>query len=138
IQSRAQIPVLCGGSGLYIEAALKGNSFLGIPMNVERQAELELFTADQLEKLFDKLSDEVKSVLNKETKRRMIRAIIIQEYLHDHPDFKTVTMPEFEFCIAGVAIDREARRQKISDRLSFRMNHGLIEEVEWLLSHYLS
>lgn len=133
-----KIPILCGGSGLYIEAALKGHSFLGIPMNSVRQEELEQMDERQLKMLFEQLSDHVKESLNSETKRRMIRAIIIQEYLDANPDFKTNKKPEFQYTIVGLDIDREQRRQKITDRLNDRLNNGLIEEVEWLLRHYLT
>lgn len=138
IHGKENVPILCGGSGLYIEAALKGGSFLGIPMNRERQAELEKLEDDQLKTLFEGLSARVKSVLNNETRRRMIRAIVVDEFLENNPDFKTVDNPEMNYTIFGIDIDRELRRQKISDRLSFRMNNGLIEEVEWLLDNYLT
>ncbi|MBD3635926.1 MAG: tRNA (adenosine(37)-N6)-dimethylallyltransferase MiaA [Crocinitomicaceae bacterium] len=138
IHDRKAVPILCGGSGLYIEAALQGNSYLGIPMNKTRQKELEQLTDKALGQLFDQLSDRVKQDLNKETRRRIIRAIIIDEYLKEHPDFKTVEIPAFKYTVVGVKIDRETRRDKISKRLSYRMNNGLIEEVEWLLDNYLT
>ena len=138
IHQRGKSIILCGGSGLYIETALKGNSFLGIPMNEDRREELEKLTDDELKANFAQISDRVKEVINDETRRRMIRAIIVDEHLKKDPSFKTVDIPEFTYTIVGVDIDRDTRRQKISDRLSYRMNNGLIEEVEWLLDNYLT
>ena len=138
INQKSKTPILCGGSGLYIETALKGNSFLGIPMEKDRREALEELSEEELLEAYDNTSEKVRNVINNETSRRMVRAIIVDEYLKEHPNFKTIDIPEFQYTIIGVDIERELRRQKISDRLSFRMNNGLIEEVEWLLENYLS
>lgn len=138
IHDRSKTAVLCGGSGLYIETALKGNSFLGIPMNEDRRKALEQLEMAELQKMFGELSEQVQKKLDPGTKRRIIRAIIVDEYLKDHPDFQTVEIPPFYYTIFGTEISRERRREKITNRLSYRLNHGMIEEVEWLLDHYLT
>lgn len=138
VHSRSKVPILCGGSGLYIETALKGNSFLGIPMNETRRNYLDQLSDKELEELYQQTDKSVRDILNKDTKRRMIRAIVVDEYLKQNPEFKTINIPDMDYTIVGVNIERELRRQKISDRLSYRMNHGLIEEVEGLLENYLS
>lgn len=138
IHDRQHVPILCGGSGLYIEAALKGSSYLGIPMNQTRVEELELLPDQELMKMFESTSPEIQKNLNAETKRRIIRAIIVDEYLKHHPEFKTVEIPEFKNTIVGIEVDRELRREKITNRLSYRLNNGMIEEVEWLLDNYLT
>ncbi|UKN02425.1 tRNA (adenosine(37)-N6)-dimethylallyltransferase MiaA [Paracrocinitomix mangrovi] len=138
IVSRGKTPILCGGSGLYLEAALKGSSYLGIPMNEERRGELEKLGLEELQVIFEGLSEQVKRDLNNETKRRVIRAIIVDEYLKENPNFKTVDIPDFDFTIIGVDVSREVRRNKITKRLKHRVENGMIEEVEWLLQNYLT
>ena len=138
IVERNNVPILCGGSGLYIESALKGNTYLGIPMNKEREKELSVLSTTELEVLYAKLSSKVRENLNSETRRRMIRAIIVDEYLQQHPDFETVHIPEFKYTIFGIDISREKRRQKITKRLKHRLENGLIEEVEQLLQKHLT
>ncbi|MEZ4924058.1 MAG: tRNA (adenosine(37)-N6)-dimethylallyltransferase MiaA [Crocinitomicaceae bacterium] len=138
IKQNNKVPILCGGSGLYIEAALKGNSYLGIPMNEQKQQELEGYSLEELNALFDQIDPKIKENLNNETKRRMVRAIIIDNFLKENPEFKTVDKPEFYHTIIGIDIDRELRREKITNRLSYRLNNGMIEEVQWLLDHYLT
>ncbi|MEX1001324.1 MAG: tRNA (adenosine(37)-N6)-dimethylallyltransferase MiaA [Crocinitomicaceae bacterium] len=138
IHSRGKTAILCGGSGLYIDAALNGSSFLGIPMDKKRQAELEKLSEEQLRQQFESLSKRVRESLNDETKRRLIRAIIIDEHLQQHPDFETVTIPPFNTTIFGIDISREKRRKNITQRLAERLENGLIEEVEYLLDHHLS
>jgi tRNA dimethylallyltransferase len=138
IHERANVPILCGGSGLYIESALKGNSYLGIPMNKDKVDELEQLSEEDLNKMFRQINPEIQQNLNNETKRRTIRAIIVDEFLKANPDFKTVEIPAFHNTIIGIDIDRDKRREKITNRLSYRLNNGMIEEVEWLLENYLT
>lgn len=138
LKSRSKRGILCGGSGLYIESALKGNSFLGIPMQEERKKELQLLSDQELSDLHSKVSELVKNQLSANTRGRIIRAVIVDEYLKEHPDFKPREIPEFNYTIYGVDIDRELRRHRIEKRLKFRLENGLIEEAERLYENGLS
>ena len=133
IHASGNTPILCGGSGLYIEAALKGNSFLGIPMKKSRQAELEQQSDEELQQQFDQLSDKVKRALDSGTRRRIIRAIIVDEYLKANPNFQSVEIPPFKYTIFGIDISRDERRTRITERLMHRLENGMIEEVVALL-----
>lgn len=138
VKTNGKFPILCGGSGLYIETALRGGSFLGIPSRPERIIELDKWTDEFLDKRFSECSELVRKQLNPTTRQRKIRAIEIDDFLSQNRSWKPITPIENKTLIIGIDIDRDLRRQKISDRLSYRMNNGLIEEVEKLLANGLS
>ena len=138
VKANGKFPILCGGSGLYIETALNGGSFLGIPSRPERIIQLDQWTDELLEKRFSECSELVRKQLNPTTRQRKIRAIEIDDFLSQNTSWKPATPILNNSLIIGIDIDRDLRRQKISDRLSYRMNHGLIEEVETLLANGLS
>ncbi len=138
VKENGKFPILCGGSGLYIETALNGGSFLGIPSRPERIIQLDQWTDELLEKRFSECSELVRKQLNPTTRQRKIRAIEIDDFLSQNTSWKPATPILNNSLIIGIDIDRDLRRQKISDRLSYRMNHGLIEEVETLLANGLS
>lgn len=136
IQNRGKFPILCGGSGLYIETALRGNSFLGIPPDEDREAILSSLPKAEIEEQYNSLPERLKKKLSATTLKRKVRAIIIHEYLVANPSWKSREIPAFHPLIIGVNIDRELRRKKITNRLRFRLDHGMIEEVEELIDVY--
>jgi len=135
IQNNA-VPVLCGGSGMYIEAILRNYNLLEVPENTELREELEKFT---LEELTQKLA-QYKKLHNKtdvDTKKRAIRAIEIEEYYKQH-HLNSPTYPSLNSLTIGLDIDREIRRQKITQRLKQRIDEGMIDEVRNLLQQGIS
>lgn len=138
IEQRNKLPILCGGSGLYIETALRGNSFLGIPTDENLWSRLKEVTEVELEAEYQNIDPAIQVKLNALTKARRIRAIEIANYLEAYPNWKPTALPKLNPLIIGVEIDRDLRRDKITRRLSDRMNNGLIEEVEDLLANGLS
>jgi len=138
ITERNKQAILCGGSGLYIETALNGNVFLGIPPNDKLRDDLNKISTEELESLWHQLPEDLKQRLDNSTDKRMIRSIEINVYLMTHPNWQPPTYPNFKNIIIGVDIDRELRRQKITKRLSFRLNNGMYEEVESLLKNGLT
>lgn len=138
ILANKNIPILCGGSGLYIETALQGNSFLGIPMNEKLREEYESFTDEELEQIYQQLPQNYKDKLPGQTRGRKIRAIEIIQYLLRNPEFESVELPDFNYTIIGTDLSREKRRAKITSRLKERLDNGLIEEAELLLAKNLS
>ena len=131
IRSRGRIPILCGGTGLYIQAATSGYSLPQVPPNEELRAELELYDIEDLrEKLAElgPLPDE--GVM--QSKRRVIRALEVALYKKDHPVQKTSFLPKNPYFI-GTLVDREERNARIDSRLDSRLQNGLIEEVKGLL-----
>lgn len=131
VKSKGKIPVLCGGTGLYIESVLKGYKLLDVPENPALRQSLKDKNIDELEKIlksYKKLHNktEVDSV------QRAVRAIEIEEYyLRQEPDKQEY--PPIDSLIVGINIDRELRREKITLRLKTRLEEGMVEEVRKLL-----
>jgi tRNA dimethylallyltransferase len=134
IVAKKHIPILCGGSGLYIETALSGNDFLGIPENSELREKLKALHIDELKSLWHEMDEKFKNKLDDSTEQKIIRSLEIAHYISNHPEWKPTEYPDIKSIIFGIDIDREKRREKITKRLSYRLNHGLIQEVEKLLN----
>ena len=137
IISRGKTPILCGGTGLYIEAVLKGYQLSPVPQNPALRASLEGKTLDELTQILVELKQQNGSTMHNKTDvdscQRAIRAIEIETYnLHTPTDHRE--MPPVDSLIIGVNIDREARREKISRRLKTRLEEGMIDEVKGLLA----
>ena len=137
IRSRGVVPILCGGTGLYIEAVLKGYKLSPVPQNPELRARLEGKTLDELTKMLVELKAQNNSTMHNKTDvdscQRAIRAIEIETYNLEHPVPRR-ELPPVESLIIGVNIDREARREKITRRLKARLEEGMIDEVRGLLA----
>lgn len=136
IQERGKFPILCGGSGLYIEAAIKGYKLIHVPVNEKRRQVLEKLTLEELTQILA----EMKRMHNKtdvDTKKRAVRAIEIEEYYADHPEIEH-HFPEINALNIGIKFDRQSRRKRITTRLKQRLEEGMIEEVQKLLDSGIS
>ena len=137
IRSRGVVPVLCGGTGLYIEAVLKGYKLSPVPQNPELRARLEGKTLNELTQMLVELKTQNGSVMHNKTDvdscQRAIRAIEIETYNLEHPVPRR-ELPPVDSLIIGVNIDREARREKITRRLKARLEEGMIDEVKGLMA----
>ena len=137
IIGRGKTPILCGGTGLYIEAVLKGYQLSPVPQNPELRARLEGKTLDELTQMLTELKAQTGSNMHNKTDvdscQRAIRAIEIEEY-NLHTPMPKRELPPIDSLIIGVNIDREARREKITRRLKTRLEEGMIEEVRGLLA----
>lgn len=131
IRQRGMIPVLCGGTGMYLEAVLKGYRLLPVPENPELRREL---AGKSLEELTSILSSYKKlhNSTDVDTVKRAVRAIEIEEYYKEQ-DVQTRAFPEIKSLIIGVEISREQRREKITRRLKQRLEEGMVDEVKGLL-----
>ncbi len=129
---RAVFPVLCGGSGLYVEAVLKAYKLLAVPVN---EALRETLKGKSIEELAQILSTyrKLHNVTDVDTVKRAVRAIEIEEYYRTHPQEES-GFPELRPLIVGVEVDREERRRRITERLHARLKNGMVEEVEKLLA----
>lgn len=136
IKQKELIPILCGGTGLYLESVLKGYRLMPVPENPELRTKLNTLSLEELTNLLK----EYKTLHNStdvDTVKRAIRAIEIEEYYAKHP------VPEREFpklnsLIIGVDIDRDLRREKITKRLKQRLDEGMIEEIKQLIAKGIS
>ncbi|WP_347838581.1 tRNA (adenosine(37)-N6)-dimethylallyltransferase MiaA [uncultured Draconibacterium sp.] len=137
IVSRKKFPVLCGGSGLYLEAVLKNYRLIEVPPNKELRKELEGKTLEELTDILKKLKPDLHNDTDVETDRRAIRAIEIEKYYAENP-IEDSAMPEISSLNVGIDFDREIRRQRITTRLKQRLDEGMLDEVQTLLDLGLS
>lgn len=136
IQSRGAQPILCGGTGLYIESVLKGYHLSPVPQNPELRKALEGKSLDELTHMLRQLKAKNGSNMHNTTDvnscQRAIRAIEIETYNLDHPTDNR-DFPAIDSVIVGVGIDRVARREKITSRLRKRLDNGMVEEIRGIL-----
>ena len=133
LRDRGFVPILCGGTGLYIEAVLKGYKLLDVPPNPALRERLREKSLPELEILLASYK-----VLHNKTDvdsvQRAIRAIEIEEFYRTQaPDVREYA--PLNSLLVGVAIDRELRREKISKRLRARLDEGMVDEVRRILSN---
>ena len=136
IRSRGAVPILCGGTGLYIEAVLKGYKLSPVPQNKELRDALEGKSLGELTQMLTKLKEKTGSNMHNKTDvdscQRAIRAIEIETYNLEHPTPRR-ELPPVDSLIIGIDINREMRREKITRRLKARLEEGMVEEVKALL-----
>lgn len=137
VVSRKKIPILCGGSGLYIEAVLNGYNLVAVPENRILRDTLESKSLDELTEILIQLKKDNGANMHNSTdvdnKKRAIRAIEIETYYKTNSQVKECHYPKIKSTIFGIDIGREERRRRISERLKQRLNSGMIEEVKVLL-----
>lgn len=132
IQSREKAAILCGGTGLYIEAVLKGYKLIHVPAEPELRESLKNKSLEELETIlsqFRTLHNSTDTI----TIKRAIRAIEIETYYQNHPEID-VSLPEIKPLIIGIDIERNRRRERITHRLEQRIKDGMIDEVQGLLN----
>jgi tRNA dimethylallyltransferase len=137
IEARGKFPVLCGGSGLYIEAVLKNYRLIEVPPNKELRKELEGKSLAELTEILKSLKPDLHNDTDVETDRRAIRAIEIEKYYAENPQMDS-EMPEINSLNIGIDFDRELRRQRITNRLKQRLDEGMLDEVQKLLDSGLT
>lgn len=136
IRSRGKLPILCGGTGLYIEAVLGGYSLSPVPQNQQLRESLEGKSLDQLTQMLVQLKQKNGSNMHNrtdvDTAQRAIRAIEIETYNLEHPTPER-QMPPVDSLVIGINIDRELRREKITRRLKARLEEGMCDEIRSLI-----
>jgi tRNA dimethylallyltransferase len=137
IQSRGKFPVLCGGSGLYLEAVLKNYRLIEVPPNKPLRKELEGKTLEELTEILKSMKPQLHNHTDIETDRRAIRAIEIEKYYAENGQDESV-MPDVNSLNIGINFDREMRRQRITKRLKQRLEEGMLDEVQKLLDSGLT
>jgi tRNA dimethylallyltransferase len=132
ITAKNKLPILCGGTGMYIESVLKGYRLLPVPENPELRASLEGKSLEELTGILEGYK-KLHNSTDVDTAKRAIRAIEIEEYYKQQPaEYRE--FPSLKSLIIGVDIDRELRREKITRRLKQRLDEGMVEEVRGLLA----
>lgn len=132
VKSRNNLPVLCGGTGLYLEAVLKGYRFVKVPENDKLRKELEHKTTEELVAILSKYKD-LHNTTDTIQRKRTIRAIEVANYQKDN-EALIKDFPKINSTIFGIHFEREIIKERITKRLKYRLkNEGMIEEVESLL-----
>lgn len=132
VKSRGSLPVMCGGSGMYVESVLRGYRLIPVPENPGLRERLENKSLEELTTILAGYKT-LHNNTDTDTKKRAIRAIEIEEYYASCP-VEERSFPEIKTLTVGVDVDREVRRERITARLLQRLGDGLVEEVERLLA----
>ena len=136
IVARGKQPILCGGTGLYIESVLKGYHLSPVPQNQALRDKLAGKSLGELTEMLAELKSQSGSKMHNKTDvdscQRAVRAIEIESHNLEHP-MENRVFPSIDSVIIGVDINRDARRAKISDRLKRRLENGMVAEVKGLL-----
>lgn len=137
MQRRNVFPVLCGGSGMYIEAVLRNYRLTRVPPNEVLRKKLAGKSLEELTAILRKYKSKLHNITDIENEKRALRAIEIGEYYASHPQEET-QMPGINSLIIGVKYDRASQRRRITERLKQRLGKGLVDEVARLLNEGLS
>ena len=129
--SRGLLPVLCGGSGLYVESILRGYEMHEVPENPALRASLEGKSLDELTEIL-KTYKTLHNHTDTDTVKRAIREIEIRDYYRTHAEQLT-GYPAVPSLVVGTEVDREVRRERITRRLHERLEAGMVDEVRRLL-----
>jgi tRNA dimethylallyltransferase len=136
IVGRNKLPVLCGGTGMYIESVLKGYRLLKVPVDKSLRDNLERKTMDEMKDILDGYRN-LHNITDISQRKRLVRAIEIAKYYSDH-NIEEEEFPEINSLVTGIKFDRNSRRKRISDRLRARFEDGMVEEVKSLLESGVS
>ncbi len=131
-------PILCGGSGLYLEAVLEQYQLTSVPEDLFLRKEVSRCTNDELVERIKSYQFPEYFTPDLSTRKRLVRSIEIGEYLSRKGSIPDPTQPMFNPVIFGVKLSREIRRKKITNRLRHRLDNGLIEEVQGLIKNGIS
>lgn len=131
MKERGETPVMCGGTGMYIEAVLKGYRLVAVPVNEELRRQLEGKSLPELTEMLSRYKT-LHNTSDVDTVKRAVRGIEIEEYYATHPATDE-EFPKLKSMVVGVSVDRDVRRERISQRLRSRLEQGMVDEVRRLL-----
>ena len=134
ISARGKLPVLCGGSGLYVESVLKGLRLPPVPENIPLRESLRGKSLEELTAILASMKT-LHNTTDVDSPQRAIRAIEIEQYYLEHPSEAVAAREGLPrpATIIGVDVDREVRRSRITRRLDARLEAGMLDEVRRLL-----
>lgn len=136
IVNRDKLPVMCGGTGMYVESVLEEYKLISVPVNFSFRNTLEGKSMGELTNILKTYKElhNITDIIRRET---VVRAIEIAKYYSDH-NYKGSEFPEINSLVVGIRFDRNSRRKRISDRLKDRLKNGMVEEVKSLLESGVS
>lgn len=136
ISSRGKIPVLCGGTGLYLESAIRNYQLIDVPQNPQLRADLEKYTLEELKNMLASMRT-LHNNTDTDTKKRAIRAIEIETFIKENPKI-VPTYPKIDSLIFGIKNPRPIEREKIRNRLQQRLDEGMADEIKSLMDSGIS
>ncbi len=134
ISNRKKVPILCGGTGLYIEAVLKGYKLIEVPPDKDFRKSVENKTDDELIRELQAIQ-ELHNTSDTDNRKRLIRALEIARFYKENPP-QELPYPKLQYKIIGIKYDRKTERARITQRLEQRLQQGLVEEVAQLVEQY--
>ncbi|KQB99025.1 tRNA (adenosine(37)-N6)-dimethylallyltransferase MiaA [Pedobacter sp. Hv1] len=137
IRAIDKLPILCGGTGMYIHSVLQNHELTAIPVNEDLRLQLQGFTKEQLSEKLNTYAEDLRKHADYSSAKRLIRAIEIAAYLSQN-SLEKIERPEIEPLVIGLYTDVDTRRSKIIERLDHRLKNGLIEEVSALMANGIS
>ncbi|WP_316814863.1 tRNA (adenosine(37)-N6)-dimethylallyltransferase MiaA [Pedobacter nyackensis] len=132
ITDKKTLPILCGGSGMYIHSVLQDHEYTAIPPNATLRASLADLELNELRNILSDYSHKFTAHADLSSRKRIIRAIEVSSYLTEHTLVK-IERPVFNSCIIGLEPELDLRRNRIIERLNLRLEQGLINEVKQLI-----
>ena len=135
IRSRNRLPIVCGGTGLYVESVLNGLRLPEVPQNDALRRQLATKSLDELKSMLEQMKT-LHNTTDVDTPKRAIRAIEIQTYYREHPELAVDVTPQpgADYLLICVDIDRESRRRRITERLRRRLDEGMVDEIRQLIA----
>ena len=130
---RGAKPVLCGGTGLYLESVLRGYKLVPVPANQILRDKLDKKSMPELTRILSGYKS-LHNTTDVDTVKRAVRAIEIEEYYCTHPEIQS-GFPKISSIVFGLQLDREERRKRITQRLKARLDEGMIEEIRSLIDN---
>ncbi|GGE48053.1 tRNA dimethylallyltransferase [Pedobacter psychrotolerans] len=134
---RNKVPILCGGTGMYIHSLLQNQKYTAVPVDIHLREELDLLEKEQLILKLKAYPLEEVIHVDKSSKKRLIRAIEIAEFLQNH-EVEDENRPLIKPIVFGLKNEVELTRSKILSRLHYRLENGMIEEVASLITSGVS
>ena len=136
MRQRGLLPILCGGTGMYVESVLRGYRLLPVPENPTLRQQLASHSLEELTQILSRYKT-LHNTTDVDTAKRAIRAIEIEEY-YAHTPIEERSFPQLNSLVIGLDIDRNLRREKITRRLKQRLDEGMLDEIRQLLSRDLT
>ena len=136
MRKRGLLPILCGGTGMYVESVLRGYRLLPVPENPTLRQQLASHSLEELTQILSRYKT-LHNTTDVDTAKRAIRAIEIEEY-YAHTPIEERSFPQLNSLVIGLDSDRELRRTKITRRLKQRLDEGMLDEIRQLLSRGLT
>jgi tRNA dimethylallyltransferase len=134
IRSRGRLPILVGGTGLYLDAVLRGYRMIEVPKDPVLRDELAELPLEALRERLLSLNPRVHNSTDLIDRERLVRAIEIAAVEQTATEAEAPALPELRPLVFGIRLERELLRRRITERLKARLSHGMIEEVERLLA----